>query len=431
MNLATEIESLFDEKSYLERYQDIARAVEAGKLKSGLSHFLRHGQFEGRAIRGFDPVFYLRTYPLAAEEIAGGRAPNPIAHYLQFGKSRGYLPSASAPRPDNGAQLANRFGGFWTDQPNALDLIQGKLEAGLITAIDAERLRFWVDNGYVILEQAVPQSILEAATHDLDLGYSGRLPELLFECQDVIGSRKSSPWQKEMNEVPAKALDLHFQSVAVRQLIFSDVSTRFLTLLFDAPVFATQTLGFLVGSAQSGHQDSAYVAYSIPRQFCATWIALEDVTLGAGELFYYPRSHRFPDHLYSGKYKSVHETMRLEGCPFPTDEVNRHMQALKERALEAGLTKERLAAKRGDVLVWHADLVHGGNPVRPGITRKSVVTHYCPKYVAPLYSELKKTRIFHYGNHCYTTAYYTKSEPSMEYRYCGGLERTAASASAH
>jgi len=416
MNVPSEIESLFDERSYLERYQDIARAVESGKLQSGLSHFLRRGQFEGRAIRGFDSAFYLQTYPLAVEEIAAGRAATPIAHYLQFGKARGYLASSYAPRPDNAAQLATRFGGFWTDQPNALDLIRGKLEAGLITAIDADNLRFWVTNGYLVLEKAVPESVLEAATKDLDSAYSGRLPGLLFECQDVIGSRKASPWQKEMNDVPAKALDLHYQSLAVRELIFSEVPMRFLALLFDSPAFATQTLGFLVGSAQSGHQDSAYVAYSIPRQFCATWIALEDVTLGAGELFYYPGSHRFPDHLYSGKYKSIHEAMRLENCAFPTAEVNLHMQELRERATEAGLKKEPLSAKRGDVLVWHADLIHGGNPISPGVTRKSVVTHYCPKHVSPLYSELKKTRVFHYRNHCYTTAYYTKSDPVMEQR---------------
>jgi ectoine hydroxylase-related dioxygenase (phytanoyl-CoA dioxygenase family) len=416
MNVPAEIESLFDERSYLEQYQDIARAVDSGKLKSGLSHFLRHGQYEGRAIRGFDSAFYLRTYPLAEEEIAAGRAPTPIVHYLQFGRARGYLASPTAPRPDNAAQLATQFGGFWTDQPNSWDLIRGRLEAGLITAIDAEHLRFWVTNGYLILENAIPESVLDAATKDLDRGYSGRLPELLFECQDVIGSRKASPWRKEMNEVPAKALDLHYQSVAVRELIFSEVPMRFLGLLFDSPAFATQTLGFLVGSAQSGHQDSAYVAYSIPRQFCASWIALEDVTLGAGELFYYPGSHRFPDHLYSGKYKSIHEAMRLEGCEFPTTEVNRHMQELKDRATEAGLKKELLAAKRGDVLIWHADLIHGGNPIRAGVTRKSVVTHYCPKHVSPLYTELKKTRVFHYRNHIYTTAYYTKSEPSMEYR---------------
>jgi hypothetical protein len=351
-----------------------------------------------------------------AEEIAAGRAPNPIVHYLQFGKARGYLASPTAVRADNAAVLTNRFGGFWVDQPNALDLIQGKLEVGHITELEADRLKFWVANGYVILDKAVPDAILDAALHDFDRGYSGLLPGLLFECQEVIGSRKASPWQKEMNAAPAKALDMHYLSMSIRDLIFSDTLARFLGLLFDAPAFATQTLGFLLGSAQSGHQDSAYVAYSIPRQFCASWIALEDVTIGAGELFYYPGSNRFPDFLYFDRYKSIHEAMRLQGCDFPSVEVARHVQSLKDRTTESGLKKEVLGAKKGDALIWHADLIHGGNPVRQDVSRKSVVAHYCPKHVSPLYAEIKKTRIFHHKAHCYTTAYYLKSDPSTASR---------------
>lgn len=48
----------FDEKFYLERYPDVARAVKDGKLESGLSHYLMHGRDEGREPR---PVF---DYPV-------------------------------------------------------------------------------------------------------------------------------------------------------------------------------------------------------------------------------------------------------------------------------------------------------------------------------------------------------------------------------
>jgi ectoine hydroxylase-related dioxygenase (phytanoyl-CoA dioxygenase family) len=36
-----------------------------------------------------------------------------------------------------------------------------------------------------------------------------------------------------------------------------------------------------------------------------------------------------------------------------------------------------LIAKKGDVLIWHANLVHGGAPIlNPALTRKSMVVHY-------------------------------------------------------
>ena len=70
------------------------------------------------------------------------------------------------------------------------------------------------------------------------------------------------------------------------------------------------------------------------------------------------------------------------------------------------------AAKRGDVLIWHADLVHGGNPVSRSITRKSVVTHYCPKRLAPLFAEHGRTKLYHHDGHVYTTSYYPNSNPT-------------------
>jgi ectoine hydroxylase-related dioxygenase (phytanoyl-CoA dioxygenase family) len=39
--------------------------------------------------------------------------------------------------------------------------------------------------------------------------------------------------------------------------------------------------------------------------------------------------------------------------------------------------RKELIAKKGDVFIWHANLVHGGSPIKdPAITRKSMVVHY-------------------------------------------------------
>ena len=38
----------FDEQWYLERYPDVAEAIEAGKIPSALAHYQRHGSAEKR-----------------------------------------------------------------------------------------------------------------------------------------------------------------------------------------------------------------------------------------------------------------------------------------------------------------------------------------------------------------------------------------------
>ena len=394
----------FDEAAYLRMYPDIMTAVAEHRETSAWSHYDRHGRSEGRKPNDFDVEFYLRAYPAAAQEVRAGLARTPLQHYLKFGRGRGFLSNAKAPRQSNAAAMPSPFGGLWPDASNASDVIRGKQEIGAITAAQADRLRFWMQNGYVILENAIPASIVEKAAADLDRAYAGGIPDLKFECHAIAPDHIA--WRPEINPHPAKALDIHHFSPAVRNLMFADAIAEFLGLIFESKAFASQTLGFLRGSAQEGHQDSAYVVYSIPRQFAATWVALEDVTLGAGELFYYPGSHRFEDFLYQERYKSVSEAQRMSGITTMREAVERHVHSLEERAEQRGIQKAPFAAKKGDVLVWHSDLVHGGNPVSRVVTRKSIVTHYCPKHLTPLFAEHMQIKLWDHDGHRYTTSHY-------------------------
>src|SRR5215472_7972988 len=75
-----------------------------------------------------------RTYPLAATELAEGKATDFRDHYYRIGRFRGYLPHDKATRPENPSGFRSHFGGLWTDQGNALDVVAGRLDLGLITS---------------------------------------------------------------------------------------------------------------------------------------------------------------------------------------------------------------------------------------------------------------------------------------------------------
>lgn len=350
----------FDEAAYLRLYPDIVTAIAEGGEHSAWLHYDRHGRKEGRKSNDFDEEFYLRSYPAAYQDIAAGLAATPLAHYLRFGRARGFLSNAKAPRPADAAAMPSRYGGLWPDLPNAADLIEGKLAIGQITEQQAEKLNFWMNNGYVILEKALPPALADKAALDLDRAYAGGFPDLKFECHSVAPDHIH--WQPEINPHPAKALDIHHFSPAIRDLMFAAAIAEFLGLIFESKAFASQTLGFLRGSAQEGHQDSAYVAYTIPRQFAATWAALEDVTIGAGELFYYPGSHRF------------------DGLHLPRPLRERARSATDDRSARGARTGRAPCpvAGRARRTAWHAqDAVRGeegrcaGLALRPRAWRQS------------------------------------------------------------
>jgi phytanoyl-CoA hydroxylase len=378
----------FDEEWYLRQYPDVAEAVRAGTQQSGLQHYLLHGLLEGRrGAPGFDAEWYARAYPLVLEEADAGSVESLYSHYCEIGRHRGYLPYAAAPRPANAAGIPSPFGGLWIDAPNALDLIAGKYEIGAIDRDEAGRLTDFVRDGYVIFRSAVAPDLVERADQALEAAYSGEFPDLRFECPAVCAAHTT--WDPRMREAPAKALDLHWFSEAIRDLIFCRPVVRFLELLFERPALASQTLGFYRGSQQPLHQDSAYVPYTLPRQMAASWIALEDAAPGAGELEYLPGSHReLPEFTYPGDVKSVVEAQRAGvSDDRVVEEARRHEAQIRSEGLARNLRKEGFRAKRGDVLFWHADLAHGGAAISKHQTRKSIVTHYCPKEVCPLYVE--------------------------------------------
>jgi hypothetical protein len=362
---------------------------------------------DAQATEQFDDAFYLRAYQMAADEIRQGLAASARDHYRIYGRARGYLPYAKAPRPDDAAAAELRFGGFWTDAPDALDRIQGRLDMHAITHVEAEWLRQWVRDGYVILPEAIPDILLTRAARALDGAYRGEFPDLRFECH-AVEQNGLIPWRPEINPHASKAIDIHVHAIAIRDLMLSAPIVRFLALVFEAMPLASQTLGFLRGSSQPAHQDSAYVAYSIPRRFAATWIALEDVSADAGELFYYPGSHRFDDYLYQGEYKSVAEATRLGGLTpdQAREQISGHERVLPAKAEQRGLFKEIFRAKRGDVLVWNSDLAHGGMPISGEATRKSIVTHYCPRFNVPLFAEYFHQKPRPHGEGYYTSGAY-------------------------
>ncbi|HEX2582011.1 MAG TPA: phytanoyl-CoA dioxygenase family protein [Dongiaceae bacterium] len=114
------------------------------------------------------------------------------------------------------------------------------------------------------------------------------------------------------------------------------------------------------------HQDTAYVRLNRPMELAASWLALEDIQPGTGELEYYVGSHRIPEFLFEGTAKWI-----SIGAP-----------------------------KR-----MHADLAHGGSARRAEGTRRSLVIHWCPTTAEPSYFQYPNSGMIRYSAnaaYCYS-----------------------------
>jgi hypothetical protein len=155
---------------------------------------------------------------------------------------------------------------------------------------------------------------------------------------------------------------------AERALAGLPVVTGALRKAYGAEPFPFQTLIFYRGSEQPAHADLIHFTADPVHLMCGVWLALEDVHPDAGPPFYYPGSHKAP-------VLSLADVGAPPGAQ-PEEAYRRYYEpALRERA--AAYPCETPRAKKGQALVWAANLLHGGAPVRDrSRTRRSLVTHY-------------------------------------------------------
>jgi hypothetical protein len=179
-----------------------------------------------------------------------------------------------------------------------------------------------------------------------------------------------------------RIMDAWTVSPAVRELATAPRILSFLELLYGRRPIPFQTLNFRRGSQQPTHSD-AYHFHSYPKHFmCGVWVAFEDTDDENGAVHYYPGSHRLPDYDFL--------------CP--GDEAQLHSYVEQELIPTYGLEKELAYLKRGQALVWAANLLHGGEPIAtPDRTRVSQVTHCyfdnC-SYYTPFRSDFATGNVF-------------------------------------
>ena len=233
-----------------------------------------------------------------------------------------------------------------------------ELEAG------AARVQFERD-GYLILEGHFAPEQIDAAAAAMRDVLVGRPNEVVA---DSIRTGRRVFWaQADRREYRNYEFnDLYLLCEELRELALDPtLGSAIEGLLGEPPVLFTST-NFQRGSAQRLHIDSLYLTPRTPHALVGAWFAFEDVHPDSGPLFYYLGSHRIP--LYRFNDGSHHATREEEPDWFDYIDVQLRLRGLRQR---------RFAARKGDVFLWHADLVHGGSPIKDAArTRASMVCHY-------------------------------------------------------
>lgn len=211
--------------------------------------------------------------------------------------------------------------------------------------------------GYLIFDPQIPGRLIDRAVGDLN----------------------ARPGMKGATHHGTRWFDGWRESRAVRDIALAPYVLRVLRQLYDRTPRPFQTLNFPIGTEQKVHSDWIHFACDPPGYMCGVWVALEDIDLDNGALVYYPGSHKLP-------------LVTMEDvAPGPGPEHYPLYEAYVERQVrDRRLVPERAVLKKGQALIWAANLLHGGGTHADKTrTRMSQVTHYyfdgC-QYYSPLSS---------------------------------------------
>lgn len=240
------------------------------------------------------------------------------------------------------------------------------------TILTPEQKSAWHDNGYLLLKGFFSQATIDDINSLIDTLWRKRSslgPEYVIDIFVETENEQRvymSDAPISARQKPYKLNDLYLSQDLIRQAIVGEKLAPILRELLQGFPMVCNSLNFEFGSQQDYHFDTFYMPSPTPNKMVASWIALEAATSDNGPLSYFPGSHKIPPYLFSNGTTHAIESEMQEFRNYIYSEIDKRQ-----------LQPETLLAEKGDVLVWHSQLFHGGSAIADKRkTRKSLVTHY-------------------------------------------------------
>jgi SAM-dependent methyltransferase len=207
----------------------------------------------------------------------------------------------------------------------------------------------WRENGYLILRNFIPHDLVDryvAVRRKIKDPLGWHSPSAYEEIEEMKDIALHGPLARVMEELIGKPLGLHLVLTGWRS------------------------------TTRDWHQDDYLNPPEVNSHYMALWLALDDISPDAGPFQFVPGSHRWP---------LVRRSKVMSQLP-PGQMIDDSWPWLSEEILspffEAEIDKRQAAVvpflgKKGDVLLWHSNLLHRGSlPRNPHIERRSLIGHF-------------------------------------------------------
>ena len=233
-----------------------------------------------------------------------------------------------------------------------------------------EQLHHWHQQGFLVLRGLATADEIAAVRAAVDDEWRNAAAN--DHVIDVLDGPHAGRWFRLANapegarDTAYKLNNLFARRADIRRVALAPPLRAAVAQLLEGEPTICNSLNFERGSQQAFHIDTWYMPPPAEGRMVVASICLDGVDADNGPIAYYPGSHRIPPYRFSdGRLNE-----RAEEAPL--------CRAYLEREIAArGLQPVEFRGASGDVLLWHAQLVHGGRPIGDlARTRASLVVHY-------------------------------------------------------
>jgi hypothetical protein len=166
----------------------------------------------------------------------------------------------------------------------------------------------------------------------------------------------------------------------------NEIALHLQDYLFGNEAVVYTSIYYERGSAQSIHRDTPYFSTKPEYRYLGMWVALEDTDEDNGPLTVVRRGHLIPEFDREAIARGIFPDPSLID-PESGQLFGAYQQEVAREYLRLGLSSETLCVRKGDTIIWHPQMPHGGAEIRDlKRTRHSIVMHTTPIGV-PVYHQ--------------------------------------------
>lgn len=228
---------------------------------------------------------------------------------------------------------------------------------GIDPATLTDDQRQWWEQGFLLKKRFVPDDIIDAYR------------EVRARLDKPHGWDSTAPY-------------LHVPEI--RDLgCYGPLSNKLEELIGESMGMSLNLTGWL-STERNWHQDDYLNPPEVKGWYAAAWFALDTISPDSGPFQFVPGSHRWP--VLRRERVRMFLTPEERGHQDWPRKTERFLDTLLEEQIATrGAEPQTFLGEKGDVLFWHARLVHRGSPPNvPGMPRLSFIAHYTGKSHWPL-----------------------------------------------